>query len=189
VDRETTPPSGRLPVLSDFVLLEKVGDGGTGEVYRARQFNLDRVVALKVLRPSLLVPSRSQLLDPEVLTSLRHPHVVADLLHLDFKPENVLCDSHRQVIKITDFGLSFFQTDARLFTALEASEGTLDYCAPEQRFGLGVDVRTDLPFPILGDSLLTAGGQVGPAVPDIVAPAQPDLQAVGPPEKPSVEPS
>ena len=66
------------------------------------------------------------------------------LLHLDLKPENVLCGHGRHPIKITDFGLARPQSDSQALPALETVQGTLDYCAPEQRFGLAVGVRTDL---------------------------------------------
>ena len=45
------PPPGqpRTEVIGDFEILDKIGQGGMGAVYRARQITLDRVVALKLL--------------------------------------------------------------------------------------------------------------------------------------------
>jgi hypothetical protein len=65
------------------------------------------------------------------------------ILHLDLKPENVLCDEQGRV-KVTDFGLAVAEVDAGTLSALGASYHTLDYCPPEQRFGLPVDGRADL---------------------------------------------
>src|SRR5947209_1271966 len=54
-------------------------------------------------------------------------------------PENVLCDEQGRV-KVTDFGLALAAADAGAAPA----HHTLDYCPPEQRFGLPVDARADL---------------------------------------------
>jgi serine/threonine protein kinase len=65
------------------------------------------------------------------------------ILHLDLKPENVLCPGPGQV-KITDFGIAVPSVDARTLAALGVTQGTIDYCSPEQRHGLPIDARADL---------------------------------------------
>jgi hypothetical protein len=67
------------PKLAGFTLEREVGRGGMGVVYRARQDALDRVVALKVLPPSLLVSERARerlRSEARALARLRHPNIV-----------------------------------------------------------------------------------------------------------------
>jgi len=52
-------------VLGDFELIERLGEGGMGIVYRARQHSTDRIVALKLIRPQTL-----SLLTPEQQTKI-----------------------------------------------------------------------------------------------------------------------
>src|SRR5688572_12641448 len=74
--------------LGAYEVLALLGSGGMGEVYRARDTRLDRVVAIKVLPASVAGdPERRQRLDREAraISSLNHPHICTlyDVGHQD----------------------------------------------------------------------------------------------------------
>ncbi len=72
-------PTSAVPVLARYVLAEKIGTGGLGVVFRAYDPDLDRRVALKLMRlhPDAADPERSVLLrEARVLARLSHPNVV-----------------------------------------------------------------------------------------------------------------
>ncbi len=186
--------------MAGYELLEKIGEGGMGQVHRAVQLSLGRTVAIKFLHP--LAPEFDEGAFPHresrLMAALAHPHVVtiydcgqADgrpylvmeyvdgstlrsqmepgrpwpiaraapvldaiaqalsyiheqgILHLDLKPENVLCAKNGS-IKITDFGLASSHVDARTLSEMGLSYGSQDYCSPEQRHGLPLDRRSDV---------------------------------------------
>jgi len=77
------------------------------------------------------------------------------VLHLDLKPENILCHENGTV-KITDFGLAVSTPDAGSLVEGRPYQGSIDYCAPEQRFGLAADERCDVfSLAVLAYELLT----------------------------------
>lgn len=64
--------------VAHYNLLERIGEGGLGEVYRARDTKVGRTVALKLPPPALLegVARRSRFLeDAEAAMSLSHPNI------------------------------------------------------------------------------------------------------------------
>jgi formylglycine-generating enzyme required for sulfatase activity/tRNA A-37 threonylcarbamoyl transferase component Bud32 len=66
--------------LGEFELLEKIGEGGMGAVYRARQRSLGRNVAVKVLQSSpFLQAHRAERFEKEARAAARlnHPNIVA----------------------------------------------------------------------------------------------------------------
>ena len=65
--------------LGPFEVLEPLGAGGMGEVYRARDSRLGRIVAVKVLRPDLAAdPDRIERFEREAraASALNHPNIV-----------------------------------------------------------------------------------------------------------------
>jgi len=66
------------PEIPGYVVLEEVGRGGQGRVYRAIQESTDRVVAIKVMaaRPGSRYRARIER-EAKLLASLRHPHIVS----------------------------------------------------------------------------------------------------------------
>jgi predicted Ser/Thr protein kinase len=69
--------AGRFP---DLEILESLGQGGMGAVYKARQPALDRLVALKLLRPEVEAdPAFAERFTREAraLARLNHPNIVA----------------------------------------------------------------------------------------------------------------
>jgi serine/threonine protein kinase len=65
--------------LGPYEILEPLGAGGMGEVYRARDTRLDRDVALKVLRPEVASdPDRLRrfVREAKTVAALSHPHIL-----------------------------------------------------------------------------------------------------------------
>jgi serine/threonine protein kinase len=77
--------------LSHYLLVDKLGEGGMGVVWRARDLRLDRDVAVKVLPEGLADdPARRALLEREAkaVAALRHPNIVT--IHTVAEAEGVL---------------------------------------------------------------------------------------------------
>src|SRR5262249_18892814 len=69
----------QLSVIGDFEVIDKLGQGGMGAVYRARQISLGRLVALKVL-PQQFEEDEDYVArfqrEAKVAASLHHPNLV-----------------------------------------------------------------------------------------------------------------
>jgi serine/threonine-protein kinase len=197
-EKQSAAQSAAAWDIPGYQMLEQIGEGGTGQVYRARPNDSARLVAIKVLSPAPTGRPAPPDREWQLMSSLSHPNIVAlhdrgqvngrpylvmehvagaplraamtpgqpwplaraapvldtvaralayihgqGILHLDLKPENVLCAADGR-IKVTDFGLALPRVDARTLVERGLVQGTLDYCSPEQRYGLPLDQRSDI---------------------------------------------
>ena len=92
---------GAQLAIGPYLLLERLGEGGTGQVFKARHRRLDRFVALKLIRKELLA-------EAEVVARFqREIHILSQL-------------DHPNIIRAFDAGVS----DGTHFLAMEFVEGT-----------------------------------------------------------------
>ena len=80
-EADFTPPTPAelAPHFPDLEILELIGRGGMGMIYRARQKRLDRLVALKILSPRIgQYPAFAERFKREAtaMAMLNHPHIV-----------------------------------------------------------------------------------------------------------------
>ncbi|HEV2493240.1 MAG TPA: serine/threonine-protein kinase [Terriglobia bacterium] len=83
-----------------YEILRQLGEGGMGAVYKAKDRELDRVVAVKVIRPELAN-------QPKVLRRFRHELILARQV------------THKNVIRIFDIG----EADGIKFISMDYIEG------------------------------------------------------------------
>jgi eukaryotic-like serine/threonine-protein kinase len=96
-------PTGTV-LANRYEILQLLGEGGMGAVYKARDTELDRIIALKVIRPELAS-------NPEILQRFKQELVLARQV------------TDRNIIRIFDLG----EADGIRFITMEYVEGTSLY--------------------------------------------------------------
>ena len=67
-----------IEALGHYRILDRIGSGGIGDVFRARDTRLGRTTAIKIVRREIAAdPERRRqfLLDAEAATALSHPNL------------------------------------------------------------------------------------------------------------------
>jgi eukaryotic-like serine/threonine-protein kinase len=104
-----------------YEILEIIGEGGMGAVYKARDLHLEREVALKVIRPELAS-------DPEILQRFKQELILARQV------------SDRNIIRIFDLG----EAENIKFITMEYVEGESLHSLLRQRGKLEVGEAVDI---------------------------------------------
>ncbi len=75
-----TPPGLKSRFFGDYEILNEIGRGGMGVIYRARQLGLNRMVALKMIQSGHLLSDEARLrfrVEIEAVVQLDHPNIVS----------------------------------------------------------------------------------------------------------------
>ena len=131
----TTPQSGRVAVpaaaavakyFPQLDMLELLGHGGMGAVYKARQTKLDRMVALKIIRPETTGdPAFAErfMREARTLARLNHPNIVAvhDFGEID-APELAAGNSPQSASRTLFYFIMEYVDGANLRQLMQASQ-------------------------------------------------------------------
>src|SRR5664279_908512 len=92
--RPKDPFIGREILGGEYLVLEKIGTGGMGSVYKASQPSMNRMVAIKILHPKLAnrkdLTSRFRR-EARAMSQLTHPNTVKVFMYGELEEDGSLC--------------------------------------------------------------------------------------------------
>src|SRR6266850_2354978 len=145
--------------FGEYELIQSLGHGAMGEVFKARHVRLNRLVALKMIRQgryasdderhrflreaeafaeNTLPPRHAAECLKKVAEAVHYAHEQG-VLHRDLKPANVALDSNFEP-RVMDFGLARLMEQDSQATMSGIAFGTPSYMPPEQAAGKVRDV-------------------------------------------------
>ncbi len=140
--RERFLRESELAASLDHPSIVPIYDAGEvdGQLYIAMRY-VEGTDLKKLLHEGALEPKRALALLSQLADALDAAHA-RGLVHRDVKPSNALLDTAGHLY-LADFGLTKSASDRSALTLTGRIIGTVDYAAPEQIEGKGVDGRAD----------------------------------------------
>jgi len=117
-----------------------------GQPYFVMDYLTGENLGQVINREGPLSPSRVRNIFMQVCGAVDHAHRCG-VVHRDLKPGNIMLldlDGETDFVKVVDFGIARFQTEAHRLTRLGEVWGSPVYMSPEQCMGKPLDVRSDV---------------------------------------------
>ena len=146
-------PVGRRAQVGPDEIIERLGEGGMGVVYKARDPRLGRMVAIKVLPPAKVADAgrkRRFIQEAKAASALNHPNIItiydigsedrADFIVKEYVAgrsldRDIMVTDDDRTVKLLDFGLAKLVENVAPGVPLTedgAVLGTVSYMSPEQ---------------------------------------------------------
>jgi serine/threonine protein kinase len=117
-----------------------------GQPYFVMDYLVGENLSQVITRDGPISPNRVRAIFTQVCGAVDHAHRCG-VIHRDLKPGNIMLlslDGEHDFVKVVDFGIARFQSEAHRLTRLGEVWGSPVYMSPEQCMGKPLDVRSDV---------------------------------------------